>query len=69
MAVFNYLTKDLIKISGANVTTEYNPAKSGEQRRSSIDSQKLLKRFGWEPCISLEEGLVETFDYFQNTAS
>ena len=65
----NYLTKDLIKISGINVTTEYNPAKSGEQRRSSIDSGKLKERFGWEPCVSLEEGLVETFHYFKNKTS
>tara|TARA_B100000686_G_scaffold68924_1_gene74691 strand:- start:396 stop:1319 length:924 start_codon:yes stop_codon:yes gene_type:complete len=65
----NYLTKGLIKISGTDVTAEYNPARNGEQRRSSIDSRKIFKRFGWEPCISLEEGLVETFDYFKNKAS
>ena len=65
----NYLTKGLIKISGIDVATEYNPARNGEQRRSSIDSQKLFKRFSWEPCVSLEEGLVETFDYFKNKAS
>ena len=65
----NYLTKGLIKISGIDVTTEYNPARNGEQRRSSIDGGKLLKRFGWEPCVSLEEGLVETFDYFKNKIS
>ena len=65
----NYLTKGLIKISGTDVTTEYNPARNGEQRRSSIESRKLLEQFGWEPCISLEEGLVETFDYFKNKIS
>ena len=65
----NYLTTGLIKISGIDVTTEYNPARNGEQRRSSIDSRKLFERFGWEPCVSLEEGLVETFDYFKNKAS
>ena len=65
----NYLTKVLIKISGTDLTIEYNPARNGEQRRSSIDSRKLLKRFGWEPCVSLEKGLVETFDYFKNKTS
>ena len=65
----NFLAKSLIKISRIDATTEYNPARNGEQRRSSIDSRKLLKRFGWKPCVSLEEGLVETFDYFKNKAS
>ena len=65
----NYLTKVLIKISGTDLTIEYNPARNEEQRRSSIDSRKLLKRFGWEPCVSLEKGLVETFDYFKNKTS
>ena len=65
----NYLTKSLIKISGIKETTEYSPARNAEQRRSSIDSRKLLEQFGWEPCVSLEEGLVETFDYFKNKTS
>ena len=65
----NFLAKSLIKISRIDATTEYNPARNGEQRRSSIDSRKLLKRFGWKPCVSLEEGLVETFDYFKNKTS
>ena len=62
----NYLTKGLIKISGIDIATEYNPARNGEQRRSSIDSKKLLESFGWKPYISLEEGLLETINYFKN---
>ncbi|MZG52565.1 MAG: NAD-dependent epimerase/dehydratase family protein [Nitrospinae bacterium] len=65
----NFLTKGLIKVSGIDAKTEYNPARNGEQRRSSINSRKFLERFGWEPCVSLEEGLVETFDYFKNKTS
>ena len=62
----NFLTKKLLKVSGVTTSAKYNPPKKGEQRRSSIDSEKLLKNFDWKPCISLEEGLLETINYFKN---
>ncbi|MEK9629871.1 MAG: NAD-dependent epimerase/dehydratase family protein [Nitrospinota bacterium] len=65
----NVLTQGLLKVSGIAAKVEYSPARDGEQRRSSIDSEKFLKRFDWKPCISLEEGLAETFDYFKNKTS
>ncbi len=62
----NFLTKKLLKVSGVTTTAKYSPPKKGEQRRSSIDSEKLRKNFDWKPCISLEEGLLETINYFKN---
>ena len=62
----NFLTKKLLKVSGITTSAKYSPPKKGEQRRSSIDSKKLLESFGWKPCISLEEGLFETINYFKN---
>jgi len=62
----NFLTKDLLKVSGIATSAEYSPPRHGEQRRSAIDSGKLQERFDWKPCVSLEEGLVETFNYFKN---
>jgi len=62
----NFLTKELLKVSGITISTKHSPARKGEQRRSSIDSEKLLKNFGWKPCVSLEEGLFETINYFKN---
>ena len=62
----NFLTKELLKVSGITTSTKHSPARKGEQRRSSIDSEKLLKNFGWKPYISLEEGLFETINYFKN---
>jgi len=56
----------LLKVSGITTSAKYSPPKKGEQRRSSIDSKKLLESFGWKPCISLEEGLFETINYFKN---
>ena len=62
----NFLTKELLKVSGVTTSVKHSPPRKGEQRRSSIDSEKLLKNFGWKPCISLEEGLFETINYFKN---
>ena len=62
----NFLTQCLVKASAIATSIEYGPAKQGEQRRSVIDSGKLLKEFGWKPGVSVEEGLLETFNYFQN---
>lgn len=62
----NFLTRCLIKASVIATSIEHGPAKKGEQKRSSIDSGKLLKGFGWKPSVSLEEGLLETFNYFKN---
>jgi UDP-glucose 4-epimerase len=62
----NFLTRCLVKASAIATSIEHGPARQGEQRRSVIDSGKLLKEFGWKPDVSVEEGLLETFNYFQN---
>ena len=62
----NFLTQCILKASTKPISIEHGPAKEGEQRRSAIDSRKISERFGWKPGVSLEEGLLETFNYFQN---
>ncbi len=61
----NTLTESLCNISGKNISVSYDSPRSGEQRRSVIDYKKLNDRFGWKPEISLEQGLIETYDFFQ----
>ena len=62
----NFLTQSLLKISKLDISAEHKPARKGEQRRSAINSKKLVKSFGWKPDVALEEGLVETFNYFKD---
>ena len=62
----NFLTQSLLKISKLDISAEHKPARKGEQRRSAIDSKKLLNSFDWKPDFALEEGLVETFNYFKD---
>ena len=43
----------------------YGPAKKGEQARSVVDASKLRQELGWEPRVSLDEGLARTVEYFR----
>ena len=43
----------------------YGAAKKGEQFRSVLDVTKLRERFGWDPQVSLPEGLKLTVEFFQ----
>ena len=64
----NYLTQSLLKISNVGISAKHGHPRKGEQRRSAINSKKLANSFGWKPKVSLEEGLVETFNYFKDKA-
>jgi len=43
---------------------EYGPAKLGETFKIYLDNQLAGKEFGWEPNVSLQDGLRQTVDYF-----
>lgn len=47
----------------------HGSAKSGEQLRSVITSDKLFSQFGWKPETKLENGLKETVEFFINKKS
>lgn len=44
------------------------PARMGEVHRSVLNASLALERLGWRPTHSLEQGLEETWRYFQQTA-
>lgn len=62
----NTMTECLLGISGKNISSEHGSARNGEQRRSVIGYKKFNAEFGWKPEFSLEQGLIETYDFFQN---
>jgi UDP-glucose 4-epimerase len=43
----------------------HGPAKPGEQRRSCLDSSLALEKLGWQPKMTLEEGLAHTCAAFR----
>ena len=62
----NSLTNYLLKISGKSINTDHGPVRTGEQRRSVIDYKKFHEGFGWKPETQLEQGLIETYNFFRN---
>ena len=43
----------------------YGAAKKGEQFRSVLDVTKLREVFGWDPQVTLQDGLTRTVDFFR----
>ncbi len=62
----NLLAKCLLDISQKNISAVHGLARNGDQRRSVLDYKRFHEGFGWKPEMSLEQGLVETYDFFQN---
>ena len=55
----------LNRLTGAGAREVHGPPKPGEQRRSVVDYSRAREVLGWEPRVSLEEGLRITVDYFR----
>jgi UDP-glucose 4-epimerase len=55
----------LQEIIGSSLGPVHGPAKPGEQRRSALDSTQARERLGWQPQVSLTEGLGRTVAAFR----
>jgi len=64
MSIEDFAT--LIKqLAGSNVAVEYHPLPEDDPKTRRPDLTKARKVLGWEPKVSLEEGLRRTIDYFR----
>jgi UDP-glucose 4-epimerase len=54
---------------GSDVPKEHAPAKPGEQQRSVLGIERSCQGLGWEPRVSLDEGLHRTIDWFRESLS
>ena len=61
----NKLTRSLLRIVRSNIEADTAQGLDYEQRRSCLDYKKIKKCMGWEPKVSLEEGLRETYEFFK----
>jgi len=61
----NTIFHEINRIIGKNMPEKHGPAKEGEQRRSVISYEKAKRLLGWEPQVSLQEGLRLTVEYFR----
>ncbi|MCP9454827.1 MAG: NAD-dependent epimerase/dehydratase family protein [Nitrospira sp.] len=61
----NELFRLLTGLTGASCKEVHGPAKPGEPMRSVMDSSRFKQDVGWEPEVSLMEGLEKTVAYFR----
>lgn len=54
---------------GSGVKAVHGPAKTGEQRRSSLDSSRAREMLGWAPRTPLSRGLEKTVEYYRGSNS
>jgi len=55
----------LQELMGSPLGPVHGPAKPGEQRRSALDSTLAQIELGWQPRVSLPEGLAQTAAAFR----
>ena len=63
LVTIDELADMIIKISGKKITKKYNPSAPQGVRGRNSDNTLCKKVLGWEPKISLEEGLEKTYKW------
>jgi nucleoside-diphosphate-sugar epimerase len=61
----NGVLATLEEISGIKVRKQMLPAVSGEPRHTGASINLARERLGWEPRVSLREGLTKQWEWFQ----
>ena len=51
------------RLAGRRVDLREHPAVPGDQRRTSADTTRIRSELGWEPRVSLEEGLEAQWEW------
>ena len=60
------LARLLQEAARSNAEIEFAPRRPGEQQESFLDAGKARMILGWEPKVSLSEGLAKTFAWSQH---
>ena len=63
------LADEVLHIVGADVRVTYHPLPQDDPTKRKPDITRARERLGWEPRISLAEGLARTVGYFQARAA
>ena len=62
----NTLLDTLLSVSGLVVEPRRGPRRPGDARHSYLDCRKIGADLGWQPKISLRDGLFLTWRYFRD---
>ena len=61
------LAEKVIQLTGSTSALEYRELPQDDPVRRKPDISLARKMLGWEPKVSLEEGLKETIEFFKNS--
>ena len=59
------LTKKVIDISGKNLNIKHDLMGPSIKTKVALDCAKAKQIYGWEPKVSLEEGIKKTLDWYK----
>jgi UDP-glucuronate decarboxylase len=59
------LAQTIIELTGSNSSLVYKELPSDDPRKRCPDILLAKEKLGWEPKVSLKEGLVKTIEYFE----
>lgn len=59
------LAELIIKLTGSKSTIVYKPSPEDDPKQRKPDIRLAKKELGWEPKVSVEEGLGKTIEYFR----
>ena len=61
----NQIFRELKAIIAHTDEPNYGPARPGETYKIYLDASRAREQLGWEPTVSLTDGLSQTVDYFR----
>jgi UDP-glucuronate decarboxylase len=59
------LAKQVVELTGSTSTVEHRPLPPDDPTRRRPDISRAKELLGWEPTVSLREGLARTVEYFR----
>mgnify|MGYP001615168992 FL=1 len=63
----NELYFKLKKLTNSKSGKKHIDFKKGDAKHNAVSYEKIKKELGWQPKVSLEEGLQKTLDWFKNS--
>ncbi len=65
----NEIYRELVRVTGFEAPVVRAPRRPGDIREAYFDCSKAARLLGWRPAVDLEEGIRQTVEFFQQSAS